>query len=383
MPKKIITNIFIFLARADVFCYALLWLIIIVILDTIAQKNLGIYDAQQKYFSLGFIWIIKWIPLPGGNITIAILFFSLLSKLVVTGIQINVIGTTIVHIGSLLLLLGGFITGYYSKEGSMVIYEGGSSNYFFDANRMELVVTKPSENNKPEDSEEIVFTENQLISNNILKNSSLPFTVSINKYCKKCNFVEHSEPISEDEAYGIAKFFTIESSKTTQNNDETNAGILFTISSNIGSKDYLVTEHMAKPQAVENGNKKYFISLRHLRTSLPFSIHLAKFTKQMYPGTNNPKKYASSIIIEDRDLRWESNIEMNKPLRYKGYTFYQASFIDSTDNQASILSVVKNEGRLFPYISSIIICIGLLIHIIQTVPKLLQTNKKIINKNMS
>ena len=63
-------------------------------------------------------------------------------------------------------------------------------------------------------------------------------------------------------------------------------------------------------------------------------------------------------------------IKMNEPLRHKGYTFYQSSFIESPDGETSVLAAVKNYGRLFPYISSIIMCIGLLLHLIMKLPEL-------------
>ena len=43
---------------------------------------------------------------------------------------------------------------------------------------------------------------------------------------------------------------------------------------------------------------------------------------------------------------------MNEPLRHKGYTFFQASFIDDSEIEKTVLATVKNYGRLFPYISS-------------------------------
>lgn len=381
MSKNFITNILIFLSRTDIFCYLLLWLIIIITLDTIAQKDLGIYAAQQKYFSAKIIWIGKLVPLPGGNLTIIILFICLLIKLIITRVNLNIIGTTIVHIGSLLLLMGSFITGYFSKEGSMVIYEGNNSNYFSDVNKMELAITKVSNQNNA--TKEIVFNENYLVSNTILTDLSLPLTLHVNKYYKRCILIEYSKPLHEGKADGMARFFTIQATlNEAVNNDETNAGLLFTTSNNTSTKIHLITEHMVKPYKIEHDGIQYLVCLRHAQTSLPFYIYLTKFTKQTYPGTNNPKKYESSVIIKDGTLRWESNIAMNKPLRYKGYTFYQASFVEGKDNQASIFAVVKNVGRLLPYISSIIIYIGILIHIIQKTPKLLPKNK-IVNKNLS
>ena len=55
---------------------------------------------------------------------------------------------------------------------------------------------------------------------------------------------------------------------------------------------------------------------------------------------------------------------MNEPLRHYDYTFYQASFIEDGDKQTTVLATVKNYGRMFPYISSIIMCVGILFHML-------------------
>ncbi len=53
-------------------------------------------------------------------------------------------------------------------------------------------------------------------------------------------------------------------------------------------------------------------------------------------------------------------IYMNQPLRYAGKTFYQASF--GKNDTLSILQVVANPGWLLPYISCVLVTLGLLVH---------------------
>jgi hypothetical protein len=60
---------------------------------------------------------------------------------------------------------------------------------------------------------------------------------------------------------------------------------------------------------------------------------------------------------------------MNEPLRYKGYTFYQSSFEQRDGIEVSVLNVVKNTGRFFPYLSCLVIFCGLLLHFILRVKK--------------
>ena len=53
-------------------------------------------------------------------------------------------------------------------------------------------------------------------------------------------------------------------------------------------------------------------------------------------------------------------IYMNHPLRYGYYTFYQASF--GQDVPSSVLQVVYNKSWYFPYVSSLIIALGMGFH---------------------
>ena len=96
----------------------------------------------------------------------------------------------------------------------------------------------------------------------------------------------------------------------------------------------------------------------------------------MHPGTPVAKSYSSKINLIEDSIPRSVLIEMNKPLRHKGYTFFQASFIEGEAGEATVLAAVHNYGRLFPYISSIIMSIGLLLHMLTNLPSLLKKNKK-------
>jgi hypothetical protein len=50
---------------------------------------------------------------------------------------------------------------------------------------------------------------------------------------------------------------------------------------------------------------------------------------------------------------------MNHPLRYDGRTYFQMSFAEN--DTVSILQVVKNPGWLLPYISCLLLALGLMV----------------------
>ena len=63
-----------------VFC-TLPWLMILLILGTVAQKELGLYTAQAVYFSSWILWLGPF-PLPGAYLTLAAITTCLLIKFV-------------------------------------------------------------------------------------------------------------------------------------------------------------------------------------------------------------------------------------------------------------------------------------------------------------
>lgn len=90
----------------------------------------------------------------------------------------------------------------------------------------------------------------------------------------------------------------------------------------------------------------------------PFSIELTEFKHEKYAGTDIPKSFSSSVQIHNHKGKVirRAFISMNNPLRYQGYTFYQAGF--GKEGQQSILKVVKNPAFLSPYLFSLFVIFG-------------------------
>jgi cytochrome c biogenesis protein ResB len=107
------------------------------------------------------------------------------------------------------------------------------------------------------------------------------------------------------------------------------------------------------------------VRLDREKRELPFTVRLNSFQRDVYPGSNMPRNYESRVTIEDGDVTWPAIISMNEPLRYGGYTLYQAStYLDKDGQPVSVLSVVTNKGWIFPYISGILLAIGLIWHMV-------------------
>lgn len=354
-----------FLARTDLFVYTVLWLCVLLVIGTISQKTTGLFQAQDQYFSSWFFWAGGFVPLPAGRLCLTVIFAGLVAKLFTQTWTKAKAGTLIVHIGALLLLLGGFMTAAFSQEGYVAIPEGESRHFMEDYFQVELAVMDAIS------GEDIAIFENDAFSiGNVLRHDGFSFTIGIDNFYRNISPVVRETP--RDDAHGMAKNITLKPVPRAPEEEANNAGIEFYIKG-AGQADgfYSLFEQMPIRQTITTDEERRFIlDLRPVRTALPFTLQLNDFEKDVYPGTNMARSYRSDIILHDGKLAWHSIISMNEPLRYKGYTFYQSSFLRNEGKEITVLAVVKNAGRLFPYISSIIICIGLLIHLFFRLPQL-------------
>lgn len=73
---------------------------------------------------------------------------------------------------------------------------------------------------------------------------------------------------------------------------------------------------------------------------LPFSISLAKFNQEFYPGTFTPLDFVSEINIQDKGEEIPGVISMNNILSHRNYRFYQSSY--DADGQGSSLAVTTD-----------------------------------------
>lgn len=59
---------------------------------------------------------------------------------------------------------------------------------------------------------------------------------------------------------------------------------------------------------------------------LGFLVGCEDFEVDFYGNSDMPKEYRSLLVVKDGERIFKKWIEVNEPLRYKGYTFYQSSY---------------------------------------------------------
>ncbi|OGQ23453.1 MAG: hypothetical protein A3I05_07935 [Deltaproteobacteria bacterium RIFCSPLOWO2_02_FULL_44_10] len=359
-----------FISSAHIFFYALLWLMVLLVSGTIAQRSVGLYQSQQTFFS-SFLFFVGPIPLPGGYMTLGIIFLNLFAKLIFKSPWTKSrFGINVIHVGALMLLFGGFLTAVMNVEGALVLAEGEKSHLYSDYHELEFSVMDQQHETH------FLFPEKKLSSGERLPFFDLPVKMTIANFYRNCHIVQRST-LTNQEYHGFAKIFELQSLPLEKEDTKNRACLSLRVEGIKKENEgiYAVMESMPIEQTLEVNEKKYILSIRRKERQLPFSIELLDFEKKMHAGTDMAKSYRSQVFLLDGELRESRVIEMNRPLRYKGYTLYQASFIEGLDQETSVFAVVRNTGRLFPYLSSIVMCAGLLLHLFSSVPNLIRKRR--------
>jgi hypothetical protein len=107
------------------------------------------------------------------------------------------------------------------------------------------------------------------------------------------------------------------------------------------------------------GREAVSVEYRPAQRELPFTVKLLDFRKIDYPGTQMAAGFESDVQLSDpqRGLILMRKISMNNPLRYRGYSLYQSSFIPGAV-ETTVLSVRSDPGTPFVYAGFLIVIAG-------------------------
>ncbi len=334
--------------------YALPWLMLLLVLGTYAQKDLGLYTAQKMFFS-AWVFFLGPIPLPAGYSILAVISASLLVKFLFhSPWRRDKAGIIISHLGVLVLMIGGLLTGLTQQEGYILLGEGQRAKAQSDYHQRVVTVSKDGRDFLSLPFENLHTGE---------KIGGLPFTFSITDTCSNCRPV--SAP-TDERRHGLAEQMKLIAAPPEKENEANLSGITFTVSGTGETQDgtYVIMEEVPHAPTITHDKNIYRFSIGRAQRELPFTVELKNFRREFHPGTDTPRSFESDIVVHDGDIAWPYTIRMNEPLRYKGYTLYQSSFSVRPDGEYSILSVVTNSGRVFPYLASALIFAGLLVHLL-------------------
>ena len=350
---------------------------ILVFMGTIAQVEMGLYGALQKYFQCFFVmWQVPGtefeIPIfPGGYLIGSVLLMNLIcSHFYRFRFSWSKLGIWLTHFGLIVMLAGGLMTDLFSVESFLSLDLNQSKNYTESHRQAELALIDTTDSKS-----DTVYTVPQtwLEPGRTIDDPRLPVKLRVNQYYPNIGLnarsADNSPPPGTPPLDGLGERLAwkgIPESNRIERPNRAAAVIEVLPSGSAGTSvprigAWFVADGLPG-QELKVGDKTYKIVMRPKRYYKSYSMTLTKFTFDRYAGTEIPKNFASTVRITNPEHHEEDRnvlIYMNNPLRYMGETFYQNSV--SNEEKTSILQVVRNPNWLLPYISCGMMTIGMLL----------------------
>ena len=325
----------------------LLFSIILVLVATLDQVNLGIWVVQAKYFNT---FIVYWpvgnrsVPVfPGGYTLGGLLLLNLIAAHTYRfTFSWRKVGIWLAHAGLVLLLIGQLLTGLLQDEYQMRIDEGGTKNYSESYRNVELAITDTSD---PQFDEVVAIPEGPLARRTSVQHPRLPFRVAVQSYLPNSTLQEMAGPTggANPATKGIGPRIVATLRPPTFKHDERNLPAAYVeFAGPDGAIGTWLVSPQLEPQRFDFGGRTWEIALRFARHYKPYTLTLLEFTHDRYPGTEIPRNFSSRLRLTTPDGRDDREvlIYMNNPLRYGGLTFYQAGF--ENNDRTTVLQVVRN-----------------------------------------
>jgi hypothetical protein len=368
--------------------------IFLVYFGTWAQKDASIWAVVNQYFRSFYVWIpfkvlLMYsvddvggsIPYPGGWLLGGLLLINLLAAHAVRfKISWKRSGILLIHSGLILMMVGELVTGLYAVEGHMFIMEGNSANFVEHDRSVELAIIDRSDAKM---DRETIIPGKLLERKGGISNSELPFDVEVVDFMPNSEILdfgwqEPGQKIPNNPATAgigvrrLAKLAPPEAGVDTKQKGEF-PSVYVTLKEKGTGKvmgTYLLSilfSYMQTPldEVVVDG-KRYEFSLRFQRDYRDYSLQLIRFDHDKYIGTDKARNFSSLVNVKDTKAIEQDKtgrqvlIYMNHPLYFQGETLYQANLHHIA--KGTVLQVVRNPGWRLPYISFILVCVGMLVH---------------------
>ena len=350
--------------------WCLAGLMVLVVACTLAQVPLGTYQAVQTFIRSFVVW---WRPdgasfrvpvFPGGGLLGLVLLANLVAaQFLRLERSWRKAGLWLVHLGLALLFVGEFTAALFQVESRIPILEGQTRDWSEDYRKMELAAIDASD---PSFDDVRAIPDSRLAAGRAIEDASLPFKLLVRAYHDNAALSMRrpgDAPAAATAGIGTNIAVRALPPVTADDAENTAAALVEPVAADGTSFGvFLLSNDLPAPQGFTLDGRNWRLALRPRRYYLPFSLTLADFRHDVYPGTDIPKNFSSLVRLKDPERSEDRDvlISMNAPLRHGGRTFYQASFGEG--DKLSVLQVVRNPGWTLPYLSCLLVALGLLWH---------------------
>ena len=365
---EFLKNVFKPLASLRLTIVCLACAMFIVFVGTLDQVQIGVYEAQLRYFKSFFLYFSLpgsefRIPyFPGGYTLGAVLLVNLIAAhLARFKFSWKKSGIMILHSGLILLLIGQLVTSVFEEESQIQLDQGQTKNYsespYFD----ELAIIDQSKS----DSDEVIsIPSGRLIKGQTIGLPAAGLQLQVDESFQNAALINPNQLPAQNYPHlrlgPMAVAVAIP--KTYKQNERNQPAAAVTILKDgkaVGS--WSLSSGFPQPVQFKVGESPFAIVFRPKRYYRPFSVTLEEFKHDRYAGTDIAKNFSSKVRLVDPSAHEnrEALVYMNHPLWYSDFILYQAGF--GNNDQTTVLQVMKNPSRIVPYIACGMMALGLVI----------------------
>lgn len=384
----------------------LLLLALLTWLGTLAQIELGLYQAQRLYFES--VWLLAELPvsfggkeffrlslpLPGAYLVMAVLLVNLL----VGGVlrlrwNWRSLGVLLVHIGMAGLFVQGFVKLHYSVSGHLTLFEGQQDSVYQSFTEWELALLRSDRDAVVERTVPAHAFAHAGGDPVRIDCPGAPFDVEVRHFLENCAALPKGPmvtpvlPVVEAEVRGQRTAVFLRAEPMRKEREQNVAGCYVTVRERgtgkalaetvlIGS-DRRLRSFRSEPFVFTVGEERYGLDLRRVLLDLPFTVRLDRFERVTYPGTEMPKEFSSYVTVLAGGQDERQHIYMNNPMRREGYVLYQASWgpQGSRGPFFSQFEVARNPSDRWSIAACTVIAVGLVLHFLRKLRSFLRAER--------
>jgi len=354
------------------------FLFLLVVIGTLEQTKSSLFEVQTKYFDSLFVMHDVAgipVPLPGVYLLLVVLAVNLIwGGIVRIRKSSTTWGVIVAHVGILAMLGGAAVEFGCSQKGHATIAEGATASEFESYFDWEIAVAEVKRAGP--------FVEHVVPGEKFMRlapgasatftSPALPFDVVVHDVLPNC--------VPEADAAGVdgVSLHALAREKEAER-DEAGARVTIRPKGSEAPVEGLLWARESGPMTVAVGGAKWTLALSHRRWTMPFSVHLDQFRREMHPGTGMAKAFESDVTKIQNGVPQKVKISMNQPLNQDGYKLFQSGFIEPDKGGGgrwwSTFSVVRNPADQVPLWSCVVITAGLLLHFSQKLLRHMRTQR--------
>ncbi|MBK1835505.1 cytochrome c biogenesis protein ResB [Roseibacillus ishigakijimensis] len=390
-----------FLASMQLATFLLLALFVLTWFATLEQTVNGLKPMMDKYFNwkelfffpeIGKPWqadgalvpIKIWFPMPSGFWLCALFTLNLtLGGLIRMRKSPQKLGILLTHFSIVFLMLGAGVTKFTEKRGALRIYEGEVSDAAQDYHEEVIEISELTDGQVSQ----VHVVDWQFLKDlrgggeRLFRLSALPFDLKVSNLLENAQ-VSPAQFIPPTAGERVLDGYYLKELSRQKETEAHHAGAEVTVLNKEGQaeKVLLLASRSLKPATITLAGKSYLLQMRKKLWPLPFKIQLDDFRVERDPGTNRAAAYESDITRLEGVETEEVLIQMNEPMRHRGWTFFQANWgpqdQENPTEYYSVFEVVRNPADHWPLYSLILSMIGLIGHFLYKLVQFLRKPRK-------